>query len=74
MEYLQTVLDMLRKRAYFSQNLDWDSLAVAANALAHEAQTPADCYPAIQMVIKALHEQDNHCFFVGADEKSIRFD
>ncbi len=32
------------------------------------AQTPADCYPAIRMVMDAIN--DNHSFFMGAAEKA----
>ncbi len=70
MDYLHTALNLLRTKAYFSQKLDLDEITRRANVLVGTAQTPIECYPAIQMAITAL--ADNHSFFIGANEKLDR--
>lgn len=68
MNYLEDVLNRIQQKAYRSPNIqDWQALRQRALELAGDAQTPADCYPAVRMVMEALG--DNHSFFIGADEK-----
>jgi C-terminal processing protease CtpA/Prc len=67
MEYLQKALTLIREKAYFSRYLNWDELTEKANQLAATPQTPADCYPAIRMLVEALG--DHHSFFVGAVDR-----
>lgn len=65
MEYLQKALDLLRVRAYYSRNVDWNLITTQANAF--DIKSPIDCYAIIRMATEAL--QDNHSFFVDANKK-----
>ncbi len=70
MDYLDSALALLRSRAYFSQNVNWASITAQAAELAAAAQSPADCYAAIQLAVAALN--DNHSFFIGAQDKQTQ--
>lgn len=68
MKYLHDVLNILESQAYYAPRIaDWPALRSQALSMAADAQTPAACYPAIRMVLDALH--NNHSFFIGTEEK-----
>ncbi|MBL8165168.1 MAG: hypothetical protein JNJ61_24515 [Anaerolineae bacterium] len=67
MSYLQNVVDLLRRRAYFSSRLNWDEWTERARSVAATTPSPRDCYPLIQEMVAALG--DNHSFFIGAEQR-----
>jgi carboxyl-terminal processing protease len=69
MKYLIDALDLIQSKAYYAYHVtDWEALRAKALDMAANAQTPADCYSAIRMVLEAVG--DNHSFFIGEDEKA----
>lgn len=70
MDYLDKALILLRERAYYTSQLNWDEVITQAKQMTIAAQSSVDCYPAIHRVIEALG--DHHSFFVGADQKDTQ--
>lgn len=63
MTYLTAALDFMEYHSVRREYLDWAALRQEVLALAQEAQTSADTYPAIQRALELLGDQ--HSFFLG---------
>jgi len=64
--YLQTAIDLFKHQHINRDQVDWPSVTEKARALAHDAKTPADTYPAIRLIIHELGEK--HTFFMTPDQ------
>lgn len=61
--YLNEALDYIQTNSVKTKTVDWSMLRQKAKALAEDAQTTADTYPAIKMVLQ--HLGDHHSFFLN---------
>jgi len=69
--YLEDALETIRKRAYYSNRVDWDRARATARAIASGARTTAETYDAIRYVLGLL--DDRHSHLVGpADVREQR--
>jgi C-terminal processing protease CtpA/Prc len=64
------VLDHLQEHSIKRDTVDWDALRNDALALAMQAQTTAETYPAIRLALELLG--DRHSFFVTPDDMHRR--
>ena len=65
-EYLDAVVDLIEEKAYFANRVaEWPKLRAQAHAMLRLAKTPADTYPAIEMVIERLKHR--HTYLIPAD-------
>lgn len=65
-EYLDAVIDLIQEKAYFANRVaEWPKLRSQAHAMLRLARTPADTYPAIEMVIERLKHR--HTYLIPAD-------
>lgn len=59
-DYLDAALDLIEKRAYYADRIDWPELRESSRALAKDARRPADTYPAIKQALAALGDRHSH--------------
>lgn len=58
--YLDDALAAIRRRAYYSDRVDWAHARSGAFALASGAKTPGETYDAIQYVLRLLGDHHSH--------------
>jgi len=59
-EYVDNALDIMQEWSLRRDSLDWEAIRAEAHALAREAVTTEETYPAIRRALRALG--DNHSF------------
>ena len=64
--YLTDVLDLIQQHALNRDKVDWPAVRAQVLGPALTAQTTADTYPAIEYVLKQLH--DNHSSLLSPDQ------
>jgi carboxyl-terminal processing protease len=64
--YLEHALRLMHDRALVSNRVDWARLLPRLYALASDAQTVTDTYPAIALAVDELRRYDAHSFFQPA--------
>ncbi len=67
--YLTTALDYIEHTSVMSKKIDWTLERRKAYALAGNARTTTDTYPAIQQVLADL--EDNHSFFFTPQQAKL---
>jgi carboxyl-terminal processing protease len=65
-EYLGEVLDLIEREALFGDRVDWPQARRAALALAIDAQTTAETYPAIRATLELLGDRHSGLFTAEA--------
>lgn len=70
MAYLNEALDYIQEHSVKRENINWETLRQEVSALAAQAQTSADTYPAIKLALQLLG--DHHSFFLHPQEAQLR--
>lgn len=65
---LETALDALQAKAYYSSRVDWHAVRARAFDRIADARAPADAYPAIREALAALG--DGHSFLLTSEPRS----
>ena len=60
MAYLTVALDYLQAHSVRRDHIDWPALRLEAKALAAQAQTLTDTYPAIRRALELLDDEHSH--------------
>lgn len=69
MDYFNEALDYIQGNSIKREQIDWQALRKEVFALVEKAQTPAETYPVIRMILERLG--DNHSFFRDPEEERI---
>lgn len=68
LEYMNAVLDLIEKEAYFASNItNWAAIRQQARIMGGNARTAQETYPAIEMVLERMGHQ--HSYLIPADTR-----
>lgn len=69
LDYFNEVWDYIQENSIKREQIDWQALRKEVLPLVEKAQTPADTYPVIRMILERLG--DNHSFFRAPEEERM---
>jgi len=67
-QYIDTAIDLLERRSLRSPTVDWASARQMAHAIAANARSTRDTYPAVRAVVRRL--RDGHSSFLSPIERA----